>query len=275
MLYFDGDLNKPLMLTAEDEDGNYLWNPSTNWEGFMLYNPVSDNYWLTRLNKAPHVMMNHAFRTCFCKSLRYRAFMIPKCGSSSIVASTLVYDGLVEPSRVADPSGMSWENCRESEAIIQRLCLIQNMEVDKAALKHFTVIDSPLKHFLRWMNYTWTKGYNKYLNRELSDEKYIDELLWALPYITRYKPDMDEHVVLQSTHIEQSDRFGFDPEYVKLTMLPQFYEKNFGKPLIRSNVTKAKKRFTADSLNREQMERVMEYLEPDFLLHERIFGRRQ
>lgn len=255
------------MLTGEDEDGNYLWNPKDGFEAFMLYNPVSDNYWLTRVNKAPQVMMNHAFRTCFCRRLRYRAFMVPKCGSSSIVASTLVYDGMVEPSRVAAEDGISWESCPEAELIIQRLCTVRNMNADRAALKHFTVLDEPMRRFMRWVNYTWTKGYNRYLNRKLDDFHYIEELLWALPYITRYKPDMDEHVVLQSVHAAEAERFDFRPEWVKLSRLPQFYEKAFGKPLIKSNVTKVEKRFKGDAvLAPVQRERIMEYLEPDYAL---------
>lgn len=271
VLYFDSNPNNVLILTGEDDDGNYLINPQTGAEGFMLYNPVSDNYWFTRINKVPNVQINHAFRTCFCRSLKYRSFMIPKCGSSSIVASTLVYDKLVDQSRLKDSGGIAWESCPESEKVIQRLCLIENMDLDSKVLKHFTVVDEPLKHFTRWVNYTWTKGYNKYFNRELSDEKYIDELLWALPYITSYKPDMDEHVVLQSRHIEQSDKFNFNPEYVKLSRLPQYYEKNFGKPLLKSNVTKVEKRFTDDVYTAGQMEKIMKYLEPDYKMYKGLF----
>lgn len=135
--------------------------------------------------------------------------------------------------------------------------------------KKFVVLSDEIDRKLRWMNWVHKNKYNRYYTFDLPKDKAIEELIWSIPLLVAHPYKSDPHCLSQKHFLEsfvkihyEGDTEKFNNEVIKVELknLKEFYQDNFGEPLILNNVSDPKKkRFSINDLSERQRERLLQF----------------
>lgn len=258
---FIPSIQRTLEVVDEDDEGINVIYEKNHLK--LVENPVTREWWLLDGNGAPRIIPKNNFRPLVCKNLKWIALPIPKNGCASLLKSALYYDNYItEPER--SDNEMAWVAFNKKRSLVE---LPYYKARDGGMLtdgthKVFMVVSDERSRLLRWMNWQNTNRYNKFYSYDLPTEKLVDELLWSRRFITKGFYTCDQHALSQKVFTDRfcelyfkgdKELFERSVERVDLKELPEFFLKNFGKQLVKNNVTpENKKRFRWEELTDSQ-----------------------
>lgn len=227
-----------------------------NQLGSLVQNPFTKEWWLLDSSGSTWIVPLNHYKPVICHKQKWICFIIPKNGCSSILKSALWYDGLIDEEALKDENHI-W-NSNYMPKVCERLMeYTETTNIDELYpdYKKFIVLGNEKERLMRWMNWMNKRQYNKFYSYDASDVDLAEEMLWSLDLLTQNPFVCDQHVLPQNVFIEQYSKVykGMDKvERVDLKDLPEWYQKSFGAPLIKNNVSSAKdKRFIYDYLSVE------------------------
>lgn len=235
--------------------------------GSLLRNPVTGEWWALNQYGSPWIVAENHYRPIICHAHKWICFIIPKNGCSSVLKSALYYDGMLSTEEYKG-SKFIWDGCFTERNESKKLEYLETMSIDTMYpdYKKFVVLCDERDRVMRWMNYLNKARYARYYSYELDDKSLADEMLWSMrtvAFSNRYS--CDQHILPQSVFLYRYKEIykGMDEvERVQLSELPEWYERNFGEPLVKNNISDpASKRFHFENLTASQQEIIEKWCE--------------
>lgn len=249
-----------LDVIGRDDDGSFFVKKNQYSGMYFVYNPWQNVFILCNEAKVPNIYIDNHIQIIKCDSLKYIAFPISKNGCSCLMKSALVYDGLDN----GENDHFVWMNYSNTS----KMCfydgaarVILNDEKFKD-YKRFIVVQDEHERFIKYINWTHKNKYNKLFDLSLPKHESFMEHIWFQKIMAAHPYIYDQHAVSQKFHIKEiirqlyksnSERFNQEVEQVQLDNLKDWFQNQFGKPMIMNNIdSEDDKLFKLDELNTEE-----------------------
>lgn len=233
--------------------------------GSLVKNPITGEWWVLDHYGSPWIIGDNHYRPIICHKQKWICFIIPKNGCSSIVKSAHYYDGDLTDEEFK--SDMFIWDARFTERNERRKMEYHEVKMIDSAYsdyKKFIVLTDEKDRVMRWINWNSKHQYNKFYSYGLSDDDLLEEFFWSMKFIAFANPNVcDQHLLPQRCFIEKWNILYEnmkDVEVVQLSELPVWYEKAFGSPLIKNNVTSpSEKRYDWNRLTDNQRQQILDW----------------
>lgn len=275
---FDGSvLHSDMMdisVLGEDEDGDIVCSHG-NTTRYLINNRISDRYMLTDPAKRLPVRIFNFCQVIKCDSLKYICFIISKNGCSCILKSALEYDGIQKiPENSFAWEAVYYDSNGKAPCVHIGYDIKTLLESDKFKdYKKFIILQDEHERFMKFINFSHKKHYNKYVNMTLDKDASFDEHIFLYPYFTKSIFACDQHALSQRAHIMEvirqvyggdQDRFMDDVEFVHLDNLKDWFKDAFGKDMLLNNMdSKWDMKYSLESLSKEQHDKLDNLLAPE------------
>lgn len=254
-------LPHPITVDEEFEDGSYLCHYINNEKVYLKKTDKGD-YYTNLFGKVidPYCFVSDTLDAVFC--------LVSRNANTSLVLSGLLCEGF----NVEDypNSKFFWHDselmkiCR-SKGYVKKLSEICHRNFKH----HYLVIDEPYKRYIRALNRIFIDESLLKVDEEWKqkgkEKEFIDEMLYFSDLIENDEHFIwERHLGLQSTYYEKCLEFYPKWEFVKLSELPQWWEKSFKSKWLKNNVSSpSQRKFTISDFNKDQKEKLDKYLEKD------------
>ena len=261
-------LPEPIIVDEFMEDGSYL----CHYNDALVYFKKSNkgDFYTNLFGKQidPLCFVSDAMDSVFC--------LVSRNANTSIVLSGLFAEGLTEVDNYSNDKFL-WHDKKlmqicNTNGYITKLSKI----VHKNFKNHYLVIDEPKKRFVRTLNKILVEPSLLKVNEDLKEvgkeKEFINEMLTFADLCENDEHFIwERHLGIQSTYYEKCKQFYPEWTFIKLSDLPQWWEKTFNSKWLKNNVsTPEQKRISLSDLDESQMKKLEKLVEKDTELWNKI-----
>lgn len=245
---------------GKDDDGSLFVKTSNYTAAYFVYNPWQGIYLYCNEAKVPNIYIDNHIQIIKCDSLKYIAFPIAKNGCSCLIKSALVYDGI----DTAENNDFIWQNYSKTSKMTffggEARAILNNEKYKN--YKRFIVLQDEQERFIKYINWTHKNKYNKMFDLSLPKHESFMEHIWMQKIMTAHPYIYDQHAASQKLHIKEfirqlyegdEEKFNQEVERVHLDNLKDWFQDQFGKPMIMNNIdSEDDKIYKLNELNTEE-----------------------
>lgn len=266
----------------KEQDGYYV-KASKKFSGrfyfFLLKNKILEDrygiqsYFLCNEDKTLFSYLNRNDRFIACNNLKFISPLIARNGCSSIIASSLVYDGKID--KITDINQNIWQMYEpQVHENIRSIIQHYNSKIYND-YKLIAIVSDPISRFCRYVSWSTSDLLHNYLciYDRFTKKDVVDEALFLYKYMqTDQVLVCDEHATLQSPIIQMAEKYlNAECTLIPLKKLEESFYDLFSVPLIKNNVSVEGTRFvTENDLSKEQKDAICILAEKDI----KFFNRR-
>ena len=254
-------LPKTITVDKVMEDGSYL----CHYDDKLVYFKKTDkgDYYTNLFGKIidPFCFVSDELDSVFV--------LVSRNANTSIVLSGLFAEGHKELENYSNDKFLWHDNnlmmiCRLN-GYIKPLSEV----IHKNFKNHYFVIDEPKRRFIRALNKILIEPSLLKVDEDLKEigreKEFIDEMLYFGNLCENDEYFIwERHLGLQNTYYEKCKEFYPNWTFIKLSDLPQWWEKTFNSKWLKNNVSSPQqKRLSYDDLNEEQKRKLDDFVKKD------------